>query len=305
LAVDQIAAGNFERAMQLLRAQVGIASFDALKPAFVEIYSASRSVLTMAPLGEASRIPLRRNASDATEAAQGLPARVYSLASSMEQLQQGYRATTAAKFDEALVLFKQLLLSLLFVAVETAEDASEVRQLLQISREYVIGISIELERAAVSKEEATEENAGRLVELAAYFTHCQLRADHEKLALRLAMNTAYKHKCFKAAGEFAQRLVELVPAPQIAEKARKMIAVCDRQSRDALAIDYDARNPFVVCAASHSPIRKGEATASCPYCQAAYKPEFAGGLCRVCTIAQIGAKASGLRSLAANESVDY
>ncbi|KAJ2756805.1 hypothetical protein GGI19_000531 [Coemansia pectinata] len=298
LAVDQIAAGNFERAMKLLRDQVGISSFDALKPAFLEIYTASRSILTMAPFSEASRIPLRRNASDATEPSQFLPARMYNLASSMEQLQQGYRATTAAKFDEALVLFKQLLLSLIFVAVETTEDASEVKQLLQISREYVIGISIELERATVAKEEATEENSARLVELAAYFTHCQLRADHEKLALRLAMNTAYKHKCFKAAGEFAQRLVDLVPAPQIAEKARKMIIICDRQSRDSLPIDYDARNPFVVCAASHAPIRKGEATVNCPYCQASYKPEFEGGLCRVCTISQIGAKATGLRSLA-------
>ncbi|KAJ2068636.1 hypothetical protein GGI16_009529, partial [Coemansia sp. S142-1] len=267
-------------------------------PAFLEIYTASRSILTMALFSEASRIPIRRNASDATEPSQFLPVRMYNLASSMEQLQQGYRATTAAKFDEALVLFKQLLLSLIFVAVETTEDASEVKQLLQISREYVIGISIELERATVAKEEATEENSVRLVELAAYFTHCQLRGDHEKLALRLAMNTAYKHKCFKAAGEFAQRLVDLVPAPQIADKARKMITICDRQSRDSLPIDYDARNPFVVCAASHTPIRKGEATVNCPYCQASYKPEFEGGLCRVCTIAQIGAKATGLRSLA-------
>ncbi|KAJ2399219.1 hypothetical protein GGF41_008176, partial [Coemansia sp. RSA 2531] len=114
LAVDQIAAGNFERAMKLLRDQVGTSSFDALKPAFLEIYTASRSILTMAPFSEASRIPIRRNASDATEPSQFLPVRMYNLASSMEQLQQGYRATTAAKFDEALVLFKQLLLSLIF-----------------------------------------------------------------------------------------------------------------------------------------------------------------------------------------------
>ncbi|KAJ2744232.1 hypothetical protein GGI20_003131 [Coemansia sp. BCRC 34301] len=293
LAVDQIAAGNFERAIQLLRDQSGIASFEALKPAFVELYTASRSVLTTAPLGSAAwRIPLRRSSGDddGASAAQSLPLRMYSLASSLEQLQQGYRATTAAKFDEALVVFKRLLLSLVFVAAETAEDASEVRQLLQISREYVIGISIELERAAVAREEATEETSGRLVELAAYFTHCQLRADHEKLALRLAMNTAYKHKCFRAAGEFAQRLVDLVPAPAIADKARKMIAICDRQSRDALDIDYDARNPFVVCAASHSAIRRGEATRSCSYCQASYKPVYEGELCRVCTVGQIGSK---------------
>ncbi|KAJ2354755.1 hypothetical protein GGF43_003081 [Coemansia sp. RSA 2618] len=298
LAVDQIAAGDFEQAMRLLRDQAGIASFGALKPAFMEIYAASRSVLTTAPFATPSRIPLRRNPAESTETSQYLPAKIYSLSSSLEQLQQGYSATTTAKFDTALTLFKRLLLSLIFVSVDTVEDANEIKQLLQICREYIIGITIELERAAVAKEEATEENSTRLVELAAFFTHCQLRADHEKLSLRVAMTTAYKHKCFKAAGEFAQRLLELVPSPQIAEKARKMITICDRQSRDNLAINYDARNPFVICAASHTPIHRGEPAVNCPYCQASYKPEHEGELCRVCTIAQIGAKATGLRSLA-------
>ncbi|KAJ2364165.1 hypothetical protein IW150_006550, partial [Coemansia sp. RSA 2607] len=301
LAVDQIAAGNFEQAMRLLRDQVGISSFAALKPAFMEIYSASRSVLTTTPFAPATRIPLRRNPTETTDRSQYLPAQIYSLSSSLEKLQQGYRATTAGKFEEALALFKHLLLSLIFVTADTTEDANEIKQLLQISREYAIGISIELARTAVSKEDATEENLTLLVELAAYFTHCQLRADHEKLSLRLAMNTAFKHKCFKAAGEFAQRLLDLVPAPAIAEKARKMITICDRQSRDILPINYDARNPFVICAASYTPIHRGQATVNCPYCQASYKPEFEGELCRVCNIAQIGAKATGLRSLVSTE----
>ncbi|KAJ2396744.1 hypothetical protein GGI23_003790, partial [Coemansia sp. RSA 2559] len=301
VAVDQIAAGNFEQAMRLLRDQAGIASFEALKPSFLEIYSASRSSLTTMPFSPASRIPLRRNPAESGDVSKCLPAQIYSLASSLEQLQQGYRATTAAKFSDALEIFRRLLLSLIFVVADTADDAKEIKQLLQICREYVIGISIELERASVSKESQDEEGSTRLVELAAYFTHCQLRADHEKLSLRLAMNTAYKHKCFKAAGEFAQRLLELAPAPQIAEKARKMITICDRQSRDALPVKYDARNPFVLCAASYTPIHKGEAATTCPYCQASYKPEFADELCRVCTIAQIGAKATGLRLLASSE----
>ncbi|KAJ2782487.1 hypothetical protein H4R18_002239 [Coemansia javaensis] len=297
-AADQIAAGNFEQAMRLLRDQAGVVSFEALKPTFLEIYSASRSVLTTAPFAPAVRVPLRRAGGDA---GRHLPAQLFSLASSLEQLQQGYRATTAAKFEEALGLFKRLLHTLLFVATDTAEGAAEAKQLLQTCREYVVGISIELARAAVAKEEATEANSTRLVELAAYFAHCQLRADHEKLALRLAMNTAYKHRCFKAAGEFAQRLLDLAPAPPIADKARKMVTICDRQSGDALPINYDARSPFAVCAASHTPIFRGEPAVSCPYCQAPYRPEYDAGLCRVCEIARIGASASGLRSLGAGD----
>ncbi|KAJ2845901.1 hypothetical protein IWW36_004596, partial [Coemansia brasiliensis] len=237
-AVDQIAAGNFERAMQLLNSQKGISSFSVLKPMFMDIFTSSRSVLTTAPFVSPSRILLRRN----PEASQPLPAQIYSLSSALEQLQQGYDATTNAKFEDALAIFRQLLLSLIFVS---DEDIDETKT---ICREYIIGISIELERAAIS------DNPTRLVELAAYFTHCQLRTDHEKLSLRLAMTTAYKHKCFKAAGEFAQRLLDLVPAPPIADKARKVITICDRQSQNSLSINYDSQTPFVICAASHLPI---------------------------------------------------
>lgn len=294
LAADQIAAGSFEQAMKLLREQVGIVSFESLKPAFMEIYAASQPVVPMAPFVPASRLPLRRNADNGAP----LPIQVYNLASLTEQQQLGYKATTTAKFEEALSLFKKLLLSLMFVTVDTTEDADSVKQLLQISREYVIGIGIELERAALAKQEPTEENMARLVELAAYFAHCKLRSDHEKLSLRLAMNTAYKQKCFKAAGEFAQRLLDLAPGPQVSEKARKMISICDRQSRDMLPIKYDATNPFAICAGSRTPIYKGDASVNCPYCQASYKPEFDSKVCQVCTVARIGAKATGLQSLA-------
>ncbi|KAJ2706872.1 hypothetical protein H4R19_004962, partial [Coemansia spiralis] len=119
LAVDHIAAGNFEQAMRLLRDQVGVASFDALKPAFLEIYTASRTVLATVPLAAPLRVPLQ---STAAGAGRPQPAQIHSLASSLEQLQQGYRATTAAKFEEALVQFRQLLLSLVFVRASTADD---------------------------------------------------------------------------------------------------------------------------------------------------------------------------------------
>ncbi|ORX72244.1 coatomer subunit alpha-2 [Linderina pennispora] len=279
LAADQIAAGNFEQAMKLLRDQVGIVSFEALKPAFLEIYSASRAVLTTTPSSE----PMR---AEATQASEYLPVQIYSLTTSLELLQQAYREMTAGKFEDAQTLFRRLLLSLIFVTVDSSEDAKEVKELLQISREYVLACTVEMERAALAKQEAGEENDTRVVELAAYFTHCQMRADHEKLALRSAMNIAYKGKCFIAAGEFAQRLLDLVPSPKIADRARKIIALCDRQSVNTLSIEYDARNPFSLCAASHKPINRGDASVECPYCQAVYTPEFNGSVCQVCQIAE-------------------
>ncbi len=43
LAVDHVAGGSFESAMQLLNRQVGAVSFAPLKPRFLEVYQASKS----------------------------------------------------------------------------------------------------------------------------------------------------------------------------------------------------------------------------------------------------------------------
>lgn len=73
------------------------------------------------------------------------------------------------------------------------------------------------------------------------------------------------------------------------------MAVCERNLRDEVQLDYDQYNPFVICGLSFEPIYKGSPKAACPYCQASYKPEFEGKLCTVCEVSQVGSSASGFR----------
>lgn len=80
---------------------------------------------------------------------------------------------------------------------------------------------MEIARKELSLEDP--DQAKRAVELAAYFTHCQLQPAHLQLSLRSAMTLAYKIKNFASASLFARRLLELGPSAQVAQQVRSTL----------------------------------------------------------------------------------
>ena len=102
-------------------------------------------------------------------------------------------------------------------------------------------------------------------------------------------------KNFKTAAGFARRLLELGPKPEMATHARKIIAACDKNQTDEHKLNYDMHNPFDICAASYTPIYRGKPLEKCPLSGAAYKPEYAGEVCRITKSTEIGADTIGLR----------
>eukprot|EP00475_Leptophrys_vorax_P043745 TRINITY_DN8517_c0_g1_i1.p1 TRINITY_DN8517_c0_g1~~TRINITY_DN8517_c0_g1_i1.p1 ORF type:complete len:167 (+),score=19.92 TRINITY_DN8517_c0_g1_i1:84-584(+) len=131
-------------------------------------------------------------------------------------------------------------------------------------------------------------------ELAAYFTHCKLQPAHLKLSLQAAMAAGFKLKLFATTASICRRLLELNPTAAVATKVRKILAECERNPRDEAQLNYDPRNPFVVCGATYVPIYRGSRDSFCPYCGARFVPECAGSICAVCDLAVVGADASGL-----------
>lgn len=86
------------------------------------------------------------------------------------------------------------------------------------AKEYLLGVSIELERRRVVEQEP--DNIRRNLELAAYFTHCQLQPSHVQIALRSAIGAFVKANNQAHAARFARRLLELNPDPKIVAQAR-------------------------------------------------------------------------------------
>ncbi|KAJ3090043.1 hypothetical protein HK102_004843, partial [Quaeritorhiza haematococci] len=290
LAADHIAGGSFESAMQLLHRQVGAVNFAPLKPLFMSVYQSARAYVACNPSVPPLAFPLYRQWDE--DQNKVLPFVPFSLQNTINRLQEAYTTTTSGRFSDALTMFKAILQTVLFIVVSKPSDLEEVQQLVNVSREYILGLKMEMAR----KELNLETDAKRAVELAAYFTHCQLQPAHLQLSIRSAMVLAYKLKNYQTTSVFARRLLELGPSPVVAQQAKKIQALCDKNPNDEVKLDYDQYNPFVICAASFAPIYRGSPTLTCPFCQSSYKPEYRDALCNICEISKVGMHATGLRN---------
>ena len=75
------------------------------------------------------------------------------------------------------------------------------------------------------------------------------------------------------------------------------MASCEKTNSDAIKLNYDQYNPFVLCGETLTPIYRGTASVVCSFCKTSYKPELKGNVCKICGICEVGAEASGLRHL--------
>jgi len=292
--VDHFLAGSFESAFRLLNEKYGIANFEPIKPFVLKLYSRSRvsyQALSYMPslLVHPSRSsePQKDNKKPPVQ----LPLIVYKLTTLINQLQQAYQLTTQAKFSEAVERFRTLLYGTLFVLTENESDSAELTQLVNICREYILGLNLELERKALGKD--VPNRSRRNCEMAAYFTHCNLQPIHSILTLRAAMNLFFKQNYFQNAKSFASRLLELGPKADVVELARKVQvasekAIRENRGENESELNYSALNPFQICATSYTPIYRGKSSVNCGFCRASYLPEYKEQLCRVCKIAKVG-----------------
>ena len=305
LAPDLIAAGAFDLGMHLLNRQLGIVNFAPLKEHFLSL---SNSIVAYLPsLPSAPAVPVYLHRSYSTERdgkeADG-PALCYQFSQLGEPLKAANKSVTGGKFQQALKEFLSLLQLLPFVVVEQRAQVADMLEFINLCREYVLAIRIELRR-----KESTELQTQAL--LAAYFTQCRIQPIHLVLGLRSAIKLTNSVKAFGFCAHLCRRLLELCVSntnPAIEEKAeprkiRTYLAMCEKQaaqavaaggSADAVVIPWPEDGGFSVCGLSFTAVERGKGV-KCPFCVAVYKPEYAGQLCNICGVAKIGAEGTGLR----------
>ncbi|KAF7827287.1 coatomer subunit alpha-1 [Senna tora] len=290
LAAEHAAAGNFDTAMRLLNRQLGIKNFAPLKSLFLDLHTGSQSYLRAFSSAPVISLAVERGWTESASAnVRGPPALVFSFSQLEEKLKAGYKATTSGKFSEALRLFTSILHTIPVIVVESRREVDEVKELVIIVKEYVLGLQMELKRREM------KDNPVRQQELAAYFTHCNLQMPHLRLALLNAMTVCYKARNLATAANFARRLLETNPTIENqAKTARQVLTAAEKNMTDVAELNYDFRNPFVICGATYVPIYRGQKDVSCPYCSSRFVPSHEGQLCTVCDLAVVGADASGL-----------
>lgn len=290
LAGEHAAAGSFDTAMRMLNRQLGIVDFGPLKQYFLDLATASHA--SFPTYGGFARLSVPIEADwevEKTGSTGGsTPLGIYKVETLESQLKLAYKLVTGGKFADALTAFAKILYMAPFLIVQSRKEEDDVKELITVTSEYMNALLVEMKR----REEAG--NPTRQAELAAYFTHFNLQPIHVSLTLRQAMSTMFKLKNFNTAATLCHRLIELNPPLKIAQQARQVLAACEKNASEAVELNYDPRNPFVMCAGTVTPIYRGNDHVTCPMCQSKYLPEFQGKKCVVCKIANIGSKVSGL-----------
>ncbi|MDA4132800.1 MAG: hypothetical protein OK454_06720, partial [Thaumarchaeota archaeon] len=119
LAVDHIAGGSFESAMNLLNRQVGAVNFAPLKPRFLEVYQACKTYLP-ASAGLPALVNYVRRTVDETDTRKVLPIIPRDLEFlATNDLQQGYNTMKTNKLEDGIKIFKGILHAVLINAVSS------------------------------------------------------------------------------------------------------------------------------------------------------------------------------------------
>ncbi|KPM37452.1 putative coatomer subunit alpha [Neonectria ditissima] len=301
LAVDHIAGGSFETAMQLLNRQVGAVNFAPLKERFLEVYQASRTFLP-ATEGLPPLVNYVRRTLDETDPRKVLPVVPRDLETlAANDLQKGYDSMKANKLDDGLNIFKGILHAILINCVSSSDEVAEAKKLITSASEYAVAMNIELSRRKLGSTDVVAKDPAKLqrsLELSAYFTIPKIEVPHRQLALLSAMQLAMRNKNYGSALSFANRIISNGGATKIVENAKKTKAQCERNPHDSVEIEFDQFAEFDVCAASHSPIYSGTAYEECAFDGSKYHAKYKGTVCRVCEVCEIGKHGSGLKLFA-------
>jgi coatomer subunit alpha len=279
------ASGAFEDAMKLLVRQIGVASFEFLKDPFLTCYVGARASIESCPNMSGSVVYLSKT-SDVD-----LPSVAITLSGLRERFRAAQQKFQVGKFADAQATFSCVLSYLPLLVVDTADEEKEAKQFLELSREYLIGLKLESE----SRVAKGKGDTARQIQLMGLFSRCGMSPVHVQLALRAVMKTTYDSENFALAAGFARRLLELSPAPQLAQSARKVMQVCDRNMTNKDTVEYDERREFIVDCGSLIPLYAGSARATCPYCMAHHGEDFTGRTCGICGIGRLGSTVEGLR----------
>ena len=288
IAADHVAAGSFESAAQLLNRQLGIVNFAPLKKRFLEVYRSSK--LYMNTTDGLPPMPLYiRRMSDSDSKSKAYPF-IPGYDGLPSALQEAYKAVRSNKLELAIEMFRDILCTIVVLAVEGENEAEECKKMAEVCRNYILAFSIELKRRSLPADDVK-----RNLELAAYFTKPKLQTAHAAIPLQVAMKQSFAAKNYASASYFASQYLQLVKSGQGAEIAKKYKARADSSPLDAVEIDFQQHADFDICPLTLTPIYSGAPHEVDPMTGAKYQPSQKGKICAITGISLVGAPASGLR----------
>lgn len=287
-AAGYVAVGAFDQAASLLNKQLGVSNFEPLRRRFMEVYSCNKLYLPGVDDLPAMKDYIRADNDD--DDPNKFRPLIPGFDTLEEKLSAAFKFFRSNNLSMSIATFREIVYTIAVLTVDGEDEVAKCDDVLTLCREYILGLSIELERRSLDPSQVE-----RNLELAAYFTRAKLQNAHKVNALQVAMLQSFKFKNYSSASFFASELLSIVSTGPKAEQAQKIKARADTISSDAVEVDFDPYAEFDICCASFTPIYKGSPSVSEALVGAKYKPQYQGEVCRITEITTIGAPASGLR----------
>jgi len=267
-----IAGGGATKALQLLNRQIAVSDFSKLRNGMIGIFLGSFTSMPGVPGSPSMNIPLLLNDVSGHPGDGSLPRTPLKLNTLLDGIRNGYRFFQRGNFSEARAAFCSILVDIPLVMTESRSEANEIKEMLEICREYITAIRLKIAMAENAKDPV------RLTELSAYFTHCNLQPSHLLLALRTAMGTAFKQGNFICAASFSRRLLELPDMSseknaQLRVKATKVLQKSEQMARNEHKLNYNESASFNIDCQNFTPIYGGEKSVKSSYCGSTYADE--------------------------------
>jgi len=293
-AAVHIAAGGTAKAMQLLNRQIAVSNFDALKDSMIGSYIGAFTSMPGVPGSGSMSVPLLANDASGHPSSESLPRTSLKMKKLVLGIRSGYRFFQGGKFNDSKLAFISVLRDIPLVVADTRAEASEMKEMLEICREYITAIRL---KGAISENAS---NPARCTELSAYFTHCNLQPSHLLLALRSAMGTAFKQKNFISSASFARRLLELPDMSSeknadLRVKATKVLQKSEQMARNEHQLNYNESATFKIDCQKFLPIYAGSTSIKCSYCGSEYTDTSMNNKgCLTCGLSLVGVQTIGV-----------
>lgn len=198
IPAHHIAVGNFEKAVELLKNQIGLWNPLPLKDSFDYIFNNTKiDSATWSKYNSMNEWIKDKSGQNSVS--------LINLEYLKQVFKEGFTETTSGNFGPALTAYQKCIQHAAVSLAMNSDEEDEIKRLINNCVEYIIAMRIELKRR--DKAVTTTEQDNLL--LAMLMSVWKLHPSHSFLVLNNAMNWFYKAQNFVSAAYFAEQILNL------------------------------------------------------------------------------------------------
>ncbi|KAK1443890.1 coatomer WDAD alpha [Babesia gibsoni] len=271
--LDYISAGNVDKALDILERSLGLCDRKAMEEVVANMYEVSQN-------NDKFHADLLSTDPQQLQAGISRPLIDHEFVKGI--MNKGYANVTSGSFEDAITEFRLALSYWIFLVSDTSRDY------IDMCRIYITAMLLESER-----EKLANSDIRRSLELAAYFSCCDMLPQHRYLVLRRTMGIMWKAQNYITAAKLvtrfmAQDVSNIEGAEEEMQKAKKIYDLCEQKGIETYTLDFDQNDEHNLRICTVSLVKtKGSPIVHCRFCNAIALEQFRSQKCNICQLCQL------------------